>query len=72
VLIEGFSKRSEEDLKGRNDQNKVVIFPKEHYRKGQYVNVLVERTTTTSLIGKVVEEVTFSHSMAIPATGQMT
>ncbi|MEI6508894.1 MAG: tRNA (N6-isopentenyl adenosine(37)-C2)-methylthiotransferase MiaB [Bacteroidota bacterium] len=55
VLIEGFSKKSEADLKGRNDKNQTVIFPKEHYQKGQYVNVKIERTTTTSLIGKVVE-----------------
>ncbi|MFY8019986.1 MAG: TRAM domain-containing protein, partial [Bacteroidia bacterium] len=59
VLIEGFSKKSEDDLRGRNDQNQVVIFPKEHYQKGQYVKVLVERVTQTSLIGKVVEEVKF-------------
>lgn len=59
VLIEGPSKRSDADLKGRNDQNKTVIFPREHYQKGQYVNVLIERTTTTSLIGKALGEVTF-------------
>ena len=59
VLIEGYSKKSEDDLRGRNDQNQVVIFPKEHYQKGQYVKVLVERVTQTSLIGKVVEEVKF-------------
>jgi tRNA-2-methylthio-N6-dimethylallyladenosine synthase len=59
VLIEGFSKRSEDDLRGRGDKNHVVIFPKEQYTKGQYVKVLIERTTQTSLIGKVVEEVKF-------------
>ncbi|MFY8108278.1 MAG: tRNA (N6-isopentenyl adenosine(37)-C2)-methylthiotransferase MiaB [Bacteroidia bacterium] len=59
VLIEGFSKRSEDDLRGRNDKSQVVIFPREHYQKGQYVKVLIERVTQTSLIGKVVEEVKF-------------
>jgi tRNA-2-methylthio-N6-dimethylallyladenosine synthase len=59
VLIEGPSKKSADDLKGRNDKNQTVVFPKEHYRKGQYVNVIIERTTTTSLIGKAVEEVIF-------------
>lgn len=55
VLIEGFSKKSENDFKGRNDQNKTVIFPvSDNYKKGDYVNVLIEKTTTTSLIGKVV------------------
>ncbi|HEY0611557.1 MAG TPA: tRNA (N6-isopentenyl adenosine(37)-C2)-methylthiotransferase MiaB, partial [Chitinophaga sp.] len=39
VLIEGTSKRSENDLFGRNDQNKVIVFPKEKYQKGQYAHV---------------------------------
>jgi tRNA-2-methylthio-N6-dimethylallyladenosine synthase len=55
VLIEGFSKKSGEFLQGRNSQNKVVVFPKENFVKGQYVNVLVERSTRGTLIGKVVE-----------------
>jgi len=59
VLIEGFSKRSEDDLRGRGDKNHVILFPREHYTKGQYVKVLIERATQTSLIGKVVEEVNF-------------
>lgn len=60
VLIEGTSKKSELDAKGRNDQNKIVIFPIENYKKGQYVKVLIERATITSLIGKIVEEVKFN------------
>lgn len=60
VLIEGTSKKSELDGKGRNDQNKIVIFPIENYKKGQYVKVLIERATITSLIGKIVEEVKFN------------
>jgi tRNA-2-methylthio-N6-dimethylallyladenosine synthase len=55
VLIEGTSKRSEDFLQGRNTDNKVVVFPKENYKKGQYVNVLVERSTRGTLIGKAVE-----------------
>jgi tRNA-2-methylthio-N6-dimethylallyladenosine synthase len=54
VLIEGFSKRSADQLYGRNSQNKVVVFPKENYTKGSYVNVLVERSTSATLIGKVI------------------
>ncbi|HEY3429433.1 MAG TPA: tRNA (N6-isopentenyl adenosine(37)-C2)-methylthiotransferase MiaB [Cyclobacteriaceae bacterium] len=54
VLIEGSSKRSEDFLQGRNTDNKVIVFPKENFRKGQYVNVLVERSTRGTLIGKVV------------------
>lgn len=55
VLIEGFSKRSEDFLQGRNTDNKVIVFPKENFKKGQYVNVLVERSTRGTLIGKAVE-----------------
>lgn len=60
VLIEGPSKKSNLDLMGRNDQNKVVIFPAGNHTKGSYVRVKIERTTTTSLIGQVVETVTFN------------
>jgi tRNA-2-methylthio-N6-dimethylallyladenosine synthase len=59
VLIEGTSKKSDLDAKGRNDQNKIVIFPIENYKKGQYVKVIIERVTITSLIGRIVEEVKF-------------
>lgn len=56
VLIEGFSKKSDKDYCGRNDQNAMVVFPvNENYKPGQYVNVLVERTTTATLIGVVVD-----------------
>lgn len=56
VLIEGFSKRSEDDLQGRNSANKVIVFPKKHYQKGQYVNVLVKDCTAATLLGEVVSE----------------
>lgn len=55
VLIEGTSKRSEDFLQGRNTDNKVIVFPKANFRKGQYVNVLVERTTRGTLIGKAID-----------------
>jgi len=51
VLIEGSSKKSADHLYGRNSQNKVVVFPKEHYKKGEYVHVLVEKSTSATLIG---------------------
>jgi tRNA-2-methylthio-N6-dimethylallyladenosine synthase len=54
VLVEGFSKRSNEFLSGRNDQNKVVVFPKKQYQKGDYVNVLVTECTSATLIGEAV------------------
>ena len=54
VLIEGFSKKSVEHFQGRNTQNAMVVFPKENYEKGMYVNVLVESCTKATLIGKVI------------------
>ncbi|MEB0260477.1 MULTISPECIES: MiaB/RimO family radical SAM methylthiotransferase [unclassified Mucilaginibacter] len=56
VLIEGFSKKSDKDYCGRSDQNAMVIFPvSEAYKPGQYVNVVVERTTSATLIGRIVD-----------------
>jgi tRNA-2-methylthio-N6-dimethylallyladenosine synthase len=54
VLIDSFSKKSKEDLSGRNDQNIKVVFPKGNHQIGDYVNVLIERVTTTTLIGKTL------------------
>lgn len=54
VLVEGRSKRSQEDLSGRNDQNKVVVFPGGTFRKGEYVNVLITECSSATLIGTVV------------------
>lgn len=55
VLIEGTSRKSEDQLQGRNSANKVVIFDKGQYRKGQYVNVLVNDCSAATLFGEVVE-----------------
>jgi tRNA-2-methylthio-N6-dimethylallyladenosine synthase len=54
VLIEGHSKKSTLDWKGRSDQNSVTIFPCEDYKIGDLVNVMVERATTTAMIGKAI------------------
>lgn len=55
VLIEGFSKKSELDYCGRNDQNAMVVFPAEKkYKPGEYAFVAIERCTTATLIGKIV------------------
>jgi len=54
VLVEGFSKRSDDFLQGRNDQNKVVVFPKLNFQKGDYVNVLIKECTAATLIGESV------------------
>lgn len=54
VLIENVSKRSNEHFSGRTSQNKVVIFPKENYSIGDFVNVLIEDCTPATLKGKIV------------------
>jgi tRNA-2-methylthio-N6-dimethylallyladenosine synthase len=52
VLVEGTSKKNDQELYGRNDQNKVIIFPKENYKKGDYVNVLIQTCTSGTLLGE--------------------
>lgn len=54
VLIEGYSKRSDEFLSGRTSQNKVVVFPGSDFKKGEYVRVSIERCTSATLIGKCI------------------
>lgn len=56
VLIEGDSRKSSADWRGRNSQNKVVVFPKAgSYQKGDYVRVSIEDCTGATLIGRMVE-----------------
>lgn len=55
VLIEGDSKKSDQDFKGRNSQNKMVIFKKiPGVQPGDYVNVLIEDATSATLMGRAV------------------
>jgi len=54
VLIEDFSKRSQENLSGRTSQNKVVVFPGNGHRKGEFVNVKIESSTSATLLGKIL------------------
>lgn len=57
VLIEGFSKRSDQDYAGRNDKNAMVVFPvDERYKIGDYAYVLGERCTSATLVGRIVEK----------------
>ena len=52
VLIEGTSKKSESDWMGRNSQSFVVVFPKEGYKIGDFVNVKITDCTSGTLIGQ--------------------
>ena len=54
VLIEKESKKSSEHWSGRNEHNSVVVFPKEHYKVGDFVNVKTTKCTTATLIGEAI------------------
>lgn len=55
VLVEGFSKRSKEQLFGRSSQNKVIIFDKGNHRIGEFVNVKVTGNTSATLFGEALD-----------------
>ncbi|MCF8259887.1 MAG: tRNA (N6-isopentenyl adenosine(37)-C2)-methylthiotransferase MiaB [Melioribacteraceae bacterium] len=56
VLVEGFSKKSNEFFAGRTDSNKVVIFPySEEFKPGDYIKVKLNKATSATLFGDVVE-----------------
>lgn len=56
VLVEGNSKKSDQELYGRADNNKVVVFPKMDFNKGDYVMVEITDCTAGTLLGKAVKE----------------
>ncbi|WP_315516657.1 tRNA (N6-isopentenyl adenosine(37)-C2)-methylthiotransferase MiaB [Hoylesella shahii] len=55
VLVEGPSKRSREQLCGRTEQNKMVVFDKGNYHIGQYVQVRITGSTSATLLGEAVD-----------------
>jgi tRNA-2-methylthio-N6-dimethylallyladenosine synthase len=57
ILVEGPSKKSDLDFCGRNDQNAMVVFPATSgIKAGQYINVHIDRCTSATLLGTVVNE----------------
>ncbi len=55
VLIEGDSKKSDQEFKGRNSQNKMIVFPKkEHLKAGDYVMVKVNSASSATLRGELI------------------
>jgi len=56
ILIEGNSKKSENDWMGRSSQGKVFVFPKEHYdlNKGDYVMVKADDCTQGTILGQII------------------
>ncbi|MDE2730778.1 MAG: tRNA (N6-isopentenyl adenosine(37)-C2)-methylthiotransferase MiaB [Bacteroidota bacterium] len=57
VLVEGNSRRSDRQLCGRTDTNKMVIFDRHHYVPGQYVRVRVTGCTSATLLGVPVQAI---------------
>ena len=55
VLVEGFSKRSREQLCGRNEQNKMVVFDKGNHHVGETVRVRITGSSSATLLGELVE-----------------
>ena len=54
VLVEGFSKRSREQLMGRTEQNKAVVMPKAGHHIGETVKVRIADSTSATLLGEIV------------------
>ena len=54
VLVEGFSKRSREQLMGRTEQNKAVVMPKAGHHIGETVRVRITGSTSATLLGEIV------------------
>jgi tRNA-2-methylthio-N6-dimethylallyladenosine synthase len=56
ILIEGFSKKSQEHLQGRNSQNIVIVFPKTmDCAPGDYADVMTHACTSVTLIGELTK-----------------
>lgn len=53
VLVEGPSKKSEEEYSGRTSQNKMVVFPRKDVKKGEYVQVKIKDCTSATLLGEL-------------------
>jgi len=54
VLVEGFSKRSREQLCGRTEQNKMVVFDKGAHHIGEIVSVRITGSTSATLFGETI------------------
>ena len=54
ILVEGFSKRSREDLFGRTEQNKVVVFPKKTHHIGEFVQVRIIDSSSATFLGEAI------------------
>jgi tRNA-2-methylthio-N6-dimethylallyladenosine synthase len=54
VLVEGYSKRSQDDMCGRNSKNSMIVFPRGNFGKGDYVMVKINSCSSATLKGEVI------------------
>ncbi len=54
ILVEGTSKKSEEQMHGRTSQNQTVIFPKGSSKKGDFIKIKITKATQTTIMGEIV------------------
>lgn len=62
VLVEGVSKRSADQLSGRTDTNKMVVFDRGNFKPGDYAEVRIISATSATLIGEAIQQVTLTGS----------
>lgn len=62
VLVEGTSKRSANQLSGRTDTNKMVVFDRGNLKPGDYAEVRILSATSATLIGEAIQQVTLTGS----------
>lgn len=68
VLVEGTSKRSDEQLCGRTDTNKMVVFDRKNFQKGDYVEVTITDCTSATLMGEPVQKSSIQDFSSEPVT----
>ena len=56
VLVEGTSKRSAQQISGRTDTNKIAVFDRKDFEKGDYIEVEITRATSATLIAKPISK----------------
>lgn len=66
VLIEGFSRKSDEFLSGRTDTNKVTIIPAHSdIKPGDYVRVKINKATSATLFGEYITHIVFENNSVV-------
>jgi hypothetical protein len=70
VLIEGPSKRSDEQLCGRTDTNKMVVFDRKDFKAGQYVEVEITDSTAATLFGNALHATSLAEQSAKTVSAQ--